>query len=374
MNMSDNRNPDEIEREIEKEREGLTRSIHELQDTFSSDNLIHSVTDNFRTHGGDIGKSVGAAARENPLALALTGIGLTWLIFGRGPSSDRLSAAARHSADDDMTLYGERRTAYGATATSGTVGPRSAVPAGDGPNWIRDEDRGPSATQRARAGWRNTSAAAGERFRSGGRSLSHGAHAAGDSMSHGAGRIRDRSQDMANRLSEGTQHLGEGARERVIQARERAIAASEQASRSMSRGADRAADFFEDHPLVGGAIAFAVGAAVAGALPRTRYEDEHFGEESDRLYHEAERIFEEERAKAQRVAGAALDEAGRVGDEAKQDADKAARSMKDQADSEAGGEENAADATADRVEDAARRVSEAAGNKAREEDLGKPRT
>lgn len=372
--MSDTRTPDEIERDLEKDREGLTRSIQELQETFSADNIIRSVTDNFRNHGTDVGRSVAAAARDNPLALALTGIGLGWLIFGQGPSTDRLSTAARRAGDSDLTMSGGRRTDYGASATAGTTGPRSAVPAGDGPNWIADEDRGPSAMQRARTSWRNATSATGERLRSGGRSISARAHSAGGSASHGAGQVRHRSSEMARRLSEGTEHLSDQARERVIAARERAVEASERARRGMSRGADRAADFFEEHPLVGGAIAFAVGAAVAGALPRSRYEDEYFGEESDRLYHEAERIFEEERAKAQRVAGAALDEAGRVGEEVKRDVDTAARSMKDHADSETSGQGSAADAAADRAKDAARRVSDAAKDKAREEELGKPST
>ena len=372
--MTDTRTPDEIERDIEKDREGLTRSIHELQGTFSADNIIRSFNENVRNHGADVGRSVAATARENPLALALTGIGLGWLIFGQGPSSDRLSSAARRAGDDDLTMSGGRRTEYGASATAGTTGPRSAVPAGDGPNWIHDEDRGPSGMQRARASWRNATSATGERLRSGGRSMSAGARSAGGSMSHGAGQVRHRSADMARRLSEGTEHLSEQARERVIAARERAIEASERARDGIGRGVDRAADFFEEHPLVGGAIALAVGAAVAGALPRSRYEDEYFGEESDRLFHEAERIFAEERAKAQRVAGAALDEAGRVGAEVKRDIGATARSVKDQADAETSGQGSAAEAAADRAKDAAQRVADAAKDKAREEELGNPRT
>ena len=38
-----------------------------------------------------------------------------------------------------------------------------------------------------------------------------------------------------------------------------------------------------DQPLVGGALAFAVGAAVASAFPHTRQEDQVFGEAADKL-------------------------------------------------------------------------------------------
>jgi len=178
---------------------------------------------------------------------------------------------------------------------------------------------------------------------------------------------------MARRLSEGTESMTEEARERIMAARERAILASEDAGRGMRRGAARAGDFFDEHPIVVGALAVAVGAAIAGTLPRSRYEDEHFGAESDRLYDEAERIFQEERAKAGRVAGAALDEARTVGEEVRADADDAAREMKDRADSETSGEGSAADAAVDRTEEAVRRVSDAAAEQAEKEDFGSPR-
>lgn len=362
--MSDNRTPDEIERELEHNRDGLQNTLTALQNTFSPDAIVRSITDNVGSHGGEFGKSIALAARENPLALAVTGVGLGWLIFGHGPSADRIEATARrarsddhdydHDYDDDFSpaggrtnsMGGGRRTSYGEGADA-HIGTRGPVPGGEGPNWYSD-NRGPSMGQRMRAGMRNARSGA----------------------SGSAERVRDRSSDMAQRLSEGTENMNNAARERIIAARERAILANEQAGQGMRRGAERATDFFEEHPLVAGALAFAVGAAIAGSLPRSRYEDEHFGEESDRLYSEAERIYAEERAKAQRVAGAALDEAKSVGEEVRQDADKATREMKDKADKGTQGEGSAADAAVDRTEDAVSRVAGAAQDQAKKENLG----
>ena len=346
--MSDTRTPEEIERDLEKNRDGLQKTIHDLQDTFSPETIFRSISDNVSRHGGDWGKSISAAARENPLALAVTGVGLGWLIFGNGPSADRIEEGARSTSLPGSGTEG-RKTPYGEGADA-SIGPRGPVPQGDGPNWYSD-DHGPTRTQRMRAGVHNAQAGA----------------------ARGAGRVRDRSSDMARRLSEGTESMTEEARERIVAARERAILASEDANRGMRRGADRAGDFFEEHPIVVGALAFAVGAAIAGTLPRSRYEDEHFGAESDRLYDEAERVFQEERAKAERVAGAALDEARTVGEEVRADADVAARGMKDRADSETRGEGSAADAAVDRTEEAVRRVADAAEEQAEKEDLGSPR-
>ncbi len=349
--MSNNQTPEEIEAELKRDRENLHETIVALQDTFSPDSIFRSVTDTVRGHGGEWGRSVSLSARENPLALAVTGIGLGWLIFGHGPSADRIERTARRSGDDDLTMGGTRKTAYGADRDA-SIGPRGPVPEGDGPNWISDADHGPSMGQKMRAR----------------------RHMAGANASDAVGRVRHRSSEMSRRLSEGTERMSADARERIIAARERAIAASEQASRGMSQGADRAVDFFEEHPLVAGALAFAVGAAIAGGLPRTRYEDDYFGEESDHFYDEAERIFHEERAKVERVAGAALDEARHVGEEARDEADATARQMKDRADSDTQGSGTAADAAVDRTEGAVKRVADAARDEARKEDLGPSRS
>lgn len=343
--MSDTRTPDEIEKDLEQNREGLQNSLLALQETFTPDAIFRSLTDNVGRHGGDVGRSVADAAKGNPLALAVTGIGLGWLIFGRGPSAGRIEDGARRRGDGTPLFGGGRSSEYGEDADA-RIGARGPVPDADGPNWF-SSNRGPSAGQRMRAGMHNAEREASER----------------------AGRVRDRSADMARRLSEGTEEMSEAARERIVAARERAILASERADRGLRQGADRATDLFEEYPLVAGAVAFAVGAAIAGALPRSRYEDEQFGEESDRLYAEAERVFSEERAKAERVAGAAADEAKSVGQDLRSDAAEA----KDRADRETRGDASAADAAVDRTEEAARRVAHAAERQADKEDLGPSR-
>ncbi len=359
--MSDTRTPDEIEKDLEQNREGLQNTLVALQETFTPDAIFRSLTDNVGRHGGDFGKSVADAAKGNPLALAVTGIGLGWLMFGHGPSASQIEDGARRTGDSGGSMFGGgqsdgtrmfgggRKTGYGEDADA-HIGTRGPVPEGDGPNWYSG-NRGPSAGQRMRAGLHNSQRDASE----------------------AVGRVRERSSDMARRLSEGTEHMNEQARERIISAREQAILAREQAGRGVRQGADRATDFFDEHPIVAGALAFAVGAAIAGSLPRSRYEDEQFGAESDRLYADAERVFAEERAKAERVAGAALDEAKSVSDEVRAEADAAARDAKDKADRDTRGKGSAADAAVKKTEDSARRVAQAAEQQAKKEDLGPSR-
>jgi acyl-CoA reductase-like NAD-dependent aldehyde dehydrogenase len=59
----------------------------------------------------------------------------------------------------------------------------------------------------------------------------------------------------------------------------------------------------EDHPIVAGAVGFALGAAVAAVLPSTEVENRTFGAERDRLLDEAARLLRQERERAMQIAG-----------------------------------------------------------------------
>ncbi|SEL59820.1 Protein of unknown function [Roseivivax marinus] len=354
--MSDIRTPDEIERELEANREGLQGTLRALETTFSPDSIFRSITDNIGRHGDDFGKSAMDAARGNPLALGLTAVGLGWLMFGKGPSADRLDREAQHA------LNGKDRHGAPSADPSAPLTPRGPVPKGAA-------GTGSTAGQRARASWYRTEG----HVRSGAQSVSSGAHSAKDGASYAAGRVRDRSSDMAQSLSEGTEKMNAEARERIVAARERAILAGEEAQRKARRGANRSADFFDENPLVAGALALAAGALLAGSLPRTQMEDEQLGPHSDRLYEDAEKLFEEERAKVERVAGAAADEARTIGHELRADADDASRRLKDEADRNTRGDGSAADAAVDKTEEAAERIATAAERQAEKEDLGPKR-
>ena len=72
----------------------------------------------------------------------------------------------------------------------------------------------------------------------------------------------------------------------------------------------------EDQPLVAGAIAMALGAAVGGALPRSRVEDRMFGEQSDRAMETVRNLAKDQGAKVQATASAVVDEALNIAGEA----------------------------------------------------------
>ncbi|SPJ26473.1 DUF3618 domain-containing protein [Palleronia abyssalis] len=341
------RSSKDIERDIEKERSGLDDTLNELTGRFDADYVVRQIGTHLRDNGGEIGRSVQRAVKENPLALAVTGVGLGWLIFGQGRDRNDRVAHTDHAAQTPMRLD---EPLHPAARTE--------------PDWARpdpdefvtpaefDQDSGPGMRDRASGAARDA-----------GQSVSDGARRMRDGASARAAATRARAERMQARLSRGTENMNAEARDRVVRARRQAMEARDSASRQARKGADRAADFFEEQPLVAGAIALAVGAALAGGLPRSRTEDRYLGEQSDALMDEAERIFREESEKAKKVAQAAGEEVQNVADE-----------KRGQADETAPGDHSAASAARSEAEDAVRRVRDRAEDEADNQDLGNPRT
>lgn len=293
--MTDHRSPEEIERQLEQERAGLAEDLDDLREKFSIDTIVRQTAEQIRAHSGDIGASVSRAVKENPLAVAVTGVGLAWMIFG-----DRSGATStRHRDHDDPYVARSRRyTGQGAPASATGAVRGYGGQDHDLPAWARsvdhsyhgaddDSGHGPSAKER----------------------LTGVSVAARDKLHETATSVQDRAKALRERLSHGTEHLTEEGRARVLAAREKAHHAREVAMTRMTEGRDKAVDLFEEQPLIAGALALALGAAIGAALPHTRFEDEHFGETSDELIREAERIFTEERAKLGSTLEKAADDA-----------------------------------------------------------------
>ena len=95
---SENQSPREIEREIETERAELKDTISDLQDNLSIEGVVRQATSLMRDNGGEIGRSISRSVKQNPLALAVTGVGLAWLIFGSEQRSSMIGRAIAASA------------------------------------------------------------------------------------------------------------------------------------------------------------------------------------------------------------------------------------------------------------------------------------
>ena len=373
--MSDDRSPREIEREIEIERAELAATIDALTTKFSSENMVRTVSDQIREHGGVTAQNFLATVKANPVGAALAATGIAWMMFGgtrRSQPKYRASASAhrrsavsteaerrayeagRAFARGDGSAWSGRMTAFerdaydrgralSSDAPQGLVnggaspayasgdntvsGFRDTYPSRDarsfkdrvaaadeaskrsmtgesgyydGPSWSDRASRIPSAnddvgwTERARETWGRTVATVR------GRAMAMYASAAA----------------MRDNMMEGTDDMDDHGKDRVAQARAKAYAAqawAEEKARNARRGAG---DFFVEQPLVTGAIAVAVGAAIGGMLPRTRREDEAFGAYRDQLFADAEQVFQQERQRMEAAALAAVDEAKAVAKDA----------------------------------------------------------
>lgn len=330
---SDRRSAAEIEQELEHERAAFARSLSALEERFSIEGMARQLTDQVSRHGSDIGHSVGRSVKDNPIALALSGIGLAWLMFGNGPGY-RTDGRGDGRADG----HAMPRARTGSSPYSAGLGdPAESLGSGS------DGHRTSMRESMAHAG-----SAASDRW---------------DRMSTAAGRYgrnaRASAADMRRRLYEGTESMSEQARERVIAARDAAWRAQANFEASARSGMQGARHFFEEQPLVTGALVLAVGAALGAALPRTRTEDEAVGAWSDDVFDEAERVYREEMQKARKVAEAATEEAKTVVQEKKAEAD-----------AKAPGDKTALQEAGDQAKDAAGRVAGAAKAEAERQDLG----
>ncbi|WP_299961005.1 DUF3618 domain-containing protein [uncultured Roseobacter sp.] len=370
---NETRSPKEIEREIEEQRSDLTSNLEDLQDKFSIDTVVRQIGDQFREHGGDMGRSISDQVKANPIPLALTGIGLAWMMFGNGAQEQSAQARIADHRDDDRYSEVEndfRRTRERQGRTY--VAPTSYAPAhNDGPSWSRDDaDNGPSLTDRASSsaaamkdGASSAAASVSDAARSAGSKVSDAAASAKSSVAGATQTARDGMATAASRIAEGTETLSEESRKRVIAARQKALDLRRQTARSAQEGVDVAADFYDRQPLVVGALALAVGAALGSALPRTKAEDDLMGSQSNDLIDQAERIFEEEKAKAMSVAKSVKDEVTDIASEAKADLDSGAPDDK-----------TAVEAIGDKAKSVAGRVADTAKSAAKDEKFGKPKT
>ncbi|MGJ8570773.1 MAG: DUF3618 domain-containing protein [Hoeflea sp.] len=342
-------NVHEIEREIERERAQLSRSLNALQDRFSLEGIFRQASDQVTRHGGDFGSSVGKSVKDNPIALALTGIGLAWMIYGDNRKQNDRPHGSGGSAGDPMSpSYRDGPTSlHGAHASPGEYGSGN----GNGSSRISDAtgavaDAASSAKRGVSNRWDRAQSAASDYA---------------DSAGAYARSTRASADDLRRRLYEGTENLSESARQSVVAARERAQQAQEKLERAAGHGKKEAINFFNEQPLVAGALALAVGAAIGALAPRTKTEDDLAGSQSDALFNEAERVFRQEVDKAEKVVKRATAEAKSVASEVKSDADR-----------KAPGKKTAAQAAASKAKSAGKRVADAAKSEATKQNLGKP--
>jgi ElaB/YqjD/DUF883 family membrane-anchored ribosome-binding protein len=299
--MTQHTDADTIEAGIERDRASLASTLGTLQDRMSVENLAQDALGMIRSNAAAYTQSIDNAVRANPLALALTGVGIAWLIFGSGKSSGGNSAGAKDAPRKAIARWeDEGGNVLPANRAHGAPAHGSADE-----DWARDLD---SLRDKASARMNeieNDADKAADAVRSG---LTEGLDKARDFAKERAAVLAEFVEDMKRSFADGLDDLSDAARDRIVAVRESAYAAGLRAEAAVRGSTREAGRLIEDHPMIAGGIALALGAAFAAALPRTRGEDRAFGPERDRLVKEASRLLRDERDRAARVASGVADE------------------------------------------------------------------
>ncbi len=272
----------------------MSATLDELQSRASVGSLVDQVVKAVGENGGEVSRNLGRSLRDNPLAALLTGVGLAWLMAGSGRPRDE--GRDWEDPDRDYLPHGRDRLAEPLLQGASAYGSNDD---NDDRAWPQYSDRDDASGE---GGLRDRVADVAGRV--------------GEGVSEAMEGVRERASEFSHAAGAGLHRAGDAMRDAGSAVRHRAGAARRSAAgtgHDIRRGLDT---LIEDQPLVAGAIAMALGAAVGGALPRSRIEDQIFGEQSDRAMEAARTLASDQGAKVQATASAVVDEARNIAGEA----------------------------------------------------------
>ncbi|WP_064693925.1 DUF3618 domain-containing protein [Rhizobium aegyptiacum] len=273
METSTDKTSAELQREIDQDRQRLGERIDAIQERMSPGQMVDEFLAYAKNSGGsEFVGNLGRTLKENPLPVALMGVSLAWLMAKGTPSSE---TAATSPTEPEYALYPVQGPVR-------RLGPPASV---GGQRYSHFAD---STGKTLKALTDETGGRAGHFIDETGKTYRGFVDASGrqvDQILDETGAILDAATGWAaekwQQAKTAAQNMTEGAR----------ATASSLADRTSSAGATLREQTnslnalilsqFRDQPLVGGALAFAVGAAIGAALPSTETEDELAGEASD---------------------------------------------------------------------------------------------
>lgn len=123
------RDPDEIERDIQRTRMSLGHTIDELENRLSPGELLDQAIGAARRHGGDFATNLGRSAENHPMPLILTAVGIAWMMASANrpppparPRSERADISGRAADAKHRLQHGMDS----AKSTAGAVGDRAS--------------------------------------------------------------------------------------------------------------------------------------------------------------------------------------------------------------------------------------------------------
>lgn len=281
-----NKSTREIERDVERTRSDIEDTVEALRDKMSIGQMLDEAGHYLRASGGgEVVANLAAQARANPLPLALIGIGLAWLMSGRGQPS--------------MNFYRRSHAGNGGNGSS-----------------FRREGYGSGEAGESDTGWK-----AGE-------AVSSRLHQVSDTASQAYGKASDTASQAFDKVSDtASQTYGRisDTAARVSDTYHRVSDRAGQAQRTVS-------ELIESEPLILAGLGLAVGAAIGAMMPATQTESRFLGEKLDEFKESASEMasdqWEKTKSLAMDAASAAkaeIDKSGLMGDAAERAAKSSTR-------------------------------------------------
>lgn len=275
MNASSEKSSADIQREIDADRQRIGARIDAIQERMSPGQLVDEVLAYAKGSGGaEYVSNLGTALKANPLPVALIGVSLAWLVAKQGTTT---AASPTPAVEEAYPLY----RAQGAIRR---VGPPDEV---DGERYSHFVD---DAGTRFKALTDEVGNRAGNFIDATGRTYRGFADATGKQLSNisdDAGALLDASTGWASDTWQQIKDTAGAVAQKVSGTTSAvSVSASNVGASLQDQSAQLTATIlrqFRDQPLVGGALAFAVGAAIGATLPHTAKEDEILGEAADSL-------------------------------------------------------------------------------------------
>ena len=310
MSSTETKRAEELEREIAQDRLRIEERIDAIQARMSPGQLLdEALTYAKQSGGGEYFANLGTAMKSNPLPVALMGISMAWLMAN--PGAHKRHEEPSYDYEDDLD--------YPLAPVSGSVRRLGPVRTDGGHRYSHFADE---AGGRFKALTDESGRRAGHFMDDAGKTYRGFADATGrqiHDIRDEAGRLFDEASGWASKtwrrmgssasraggsMMGGARSVGNTAMNMGGSVRHQAAHLNETIARQ-----------FQDQPLIGGALAFALGAVIGAALPNTRRENEAMGETAEDVRNQLSTKASEAMHKAGETASGVYEKAAAVASE-----------------------------------------------------------
>lgn len=327
--MTRHENSEQIRREIVETRGEMSETVDAIQARLNPESLrqeaqitiretladgADSIVDYVQTHRNELQSNLWHTVKNNPVPTFMIGVGVGWLLI------DALSTPSHERVDYPLQRYEDarygvppRRVPYGA-GTTYVAGYESGA---DGDGWTEAPvERAKETLRDATDSVRNAAAQVGDSVRSTAeearRQTEQGVQQARAQTEHWQRQAGEQTHEYQARVQEQSARFGQAVQEQAAQV-------SDQAQHYATRAQRQARRTLNDNPLVFGAVAFGVGAAMALMLPETRQENRLMGATSDQVAETARGAAQDLQRHAKNVADEVVPEIERAAKEVMDD-------------------------------------------------------